>query len=293
MRVSLLLLFLPAFLFGQNKDDKDGMKAFNRGMKYYEAGNIDSTLIVWTEMVENKTGIGYDSYGNAFFNIPTLYWQQKNYPKAIEWYKKVIASDLRDNDETGSLMEPHTNYKHKSACALAGLYQLDSNYTQTLYWLGMADTVYRYWGFEGSATSISKKQAYLLGWKTEVLLKLKRKDEAVRGIVTELICAGSYLQNFFSTSEDTLLSMVEHTPFKNAIDAALDSAVIRQIGANEWIATFRLEGLVYSLPISKNYPDRDLPHYWRKLFPAMDETVDIAWLKKTVQDCSFYQLLSH
>jgi tetratricopeptide (TPR) repeat protein len=287
-----LILLISASGLAQTNDDSTGMKMFNRGLEYYKHGNLDSTLQIWTELVDKKIGIHYDTYGNAFFNIPTIYWEMKNYDKAKEWYQKILASDLRDNDETGSLMEPHTNYKHKSAVALAGLYQVDSNYTEVLQWLNKADTVYRYWGFEGSSTNVSERQAYILGWKVDVLLKLKMKEEAIQTIITELICSRS-LENFFEESEDTLLSLIDKKTFKSDFDNALNELTLLPLDSSNWIATFSLHGLNYKIPISKTYPDRNLPHYWRIYFINKNQSIDKKYLVDYIKERNFYTRLTN
>lgn len=291
--ISIIISITLSFnLYGQTSNDTTGIKLFNRGLEYYNKGNLDSTLVLWTKIVEDKIGIHYDTYGNAFFNIPTIYWRIKNYEKAKEWYKRLLASDLRDNDETGLLMEPHTNYKHKSAVALAGLFELDSNYQEVLEWLNKADTLYRYWGFEGSATSVSKKQSYLLEWKTEVLRLLNRPNEAIRIILTELICSNK-LEDFFSTSEDTLFKLIDKMSFKSKFDNAINQMEIVILNNNNWIASFSLDGLSYKIPISNVYPDRNLPHYWTIYFIDKGSVPDKQNIISYIKNRSFYARLTN
>lgn len=290
MKIIIIISFIAISLnlYGQTSSDTTGIKLFNRGLEHYNKGSLDSTLILWTKIVDEKIGVHYDTYGNAFFNIPTIYWQMKNYEKAKEWYKRIIASDLRDNDETGSLMEPHTNYKHKSAIALAGLFQIDSNYKEVLNWLNIADTLYRYWGFEGSATSITKGQAYLLEWKTDVFLRMDSINQAKHAIIIELICSDR-LESFFESSEDTLLTLVNNENFKVDFDKALENLEIIEKDSNNWTANFVYDGLLYQIPISNSFPDRNIPHYWRTFFidkssrPNKKEIVDY------IKNRSFYK----
>jgi tetratricopeptide (TPR) repeat protein len=286
--ISFLLTLISISGFGQSQGDSSGVKMFNRGLDFYNKGNLDSTLVIWTTLVENKIGIQYDTYGSAFFNIPTIYWQMKNFDKAKEWYKKVLVSDLRDNEETGDLMEPHTNYKHKSAVALAGLYEIDSNYTEVLNWLNKADTVYRYWGFEGSADNVSIEEEYLLGWKIHTLLKLNKKEETIQLIILELICSDN-LEGFFKKSEDTLLTLIDKKSFKLDLDNALNNLSVQSIDANHWIAIFTLHELEDKIPISKVYPDRNLPHYWRTYFVDKNQTVEKKYLVNYIKERSFYK----
>lgn len=289
--ISLILVFISICCYGQTVEDTSGIKLFDKGFEFYKKGNFDSTLKIWTEIVEKKIGIHYDTYGYAFFNIPRVYWQLRNYDKAKEWYKKVLASNLRDNDETGSLMEPHTNYKHKSAMALAGLYQLDSNYEEVLKWLNQADTLYRYWGFEGSATNVSEEQAYLLEWKAQVLRKLHKSNEAIRAIITELICSDRN-EGFFNKSEDTLMNLIDKVDFKTEFDAAINQLEINKQNDSNWTASFIYHGLEYKIPISSVYPERNLPHYWTTYFINKNSSPDKQKIISYIRGRSFYKRLT-
>ncbi|MET0391729.1 MAG: hypothetical protein ABW019_01255 [Chitinophagaceae bacterium] len=288
---SVWLILITATTSAQHTVDSSAFKLFNRGYRSYESGNLDSALSAWTEIVEKQIGKEYDVYGYAFFNIPAIYWQMKQVDKAKEWYRKVLASDLRDNDETGELMEPHTNYKYKSSIALARLSLLDSNYAAVLQWLDSAETAHPYWGYEGSATNVSKEQAFRTGWKTDVLLKLGRKEEAIHLILTELICAGR-LESFFKRSEDVLLTLIDKKAFRADLDAALDGLTLQSSDSSHWTAFFTLHGLRYTIPISKVYPDRELPHYWRIYFINTDQVVDQSSVVHYIRQRQFYQRLS-
>lgn len=275
---------------GQTVVDSTGMELFNRGLKHYQSGNLDSSLVIWKKIVDEKIGVRYDTYGNAFYNIGSLYVQMKNYEKAKEWYKKILASDLRDNDETGSLMEPHTNYKHKSAKILARLYAFDSNFTEALGWIYKADTVYRYWGFEGSASNVSNVQSGLLASKAELLKRLKRPNEAVRVIVTELICTSH--QGFFAAPEDTLLTLIDKKTFKAEFDKAINNVNIVKVNENNWVASFPMNGLTYTFPISNVYPDRNIPHYWSVYFIDEKTAPTKQQIINSIMEKNFYKRLS-
>jgi tetratricopeptide (TPR) repeat protein len=292
---NIFLIILISFsipVFGQTINDSLGIKLFNRGIDFYKQGKLDSTLVLWTEIVDKNIDGHPSIYGAAFFNIPTVYWQLKKYELAKEWYKKILSSNLKDNEETGELMEPHANYKHKSALALAELCEIDSNYNEALEWLNQADKVYRYWGFEGSATNITKKQAYLLNRKTTTLLKLDRKDEAIRTIIIELICSNR-LESFFTQSEKKLLTMIDKKEFKSDLDNSLDNLVIENIDKNNWLVTFELHKQKYVFSVANIYPDRNIPHYWTKYFINKDQTVDKLKLIEYIKQRSFYIQMSN
>jgi tetratricopeptide (TPR) repeat protein len=293
MKQLTLLLFTFVFTssYSQSNTDSTGTALFDRGIQHYNKQNFDSAITIWTEIVDKKLGLHNDIYAYAFFNIPRVYWRMNNYAKAKEWYRKVLSSELRDNDETGSIMEPHTNYKHKSATALASLNQIDSNYLEVLQWLDKADTVYRYWGFEGSATNVNHEQSELLGWKVYILMKLRKKEEAIHTIISELICSNSH-EGSFRESEDTLLAIVDKTNFRSDFDNALNKLTIQTIDSNNWMARFKFQGINYQIPISNVRPDRKFPHYWRIYFISKAETPEKNNLVEYIKSRSFYKRLA-
>jgi len=271
----------------QTTADSTGMVLFNLGRTYYEKGQLDSTLAIWSRIVDRGIGRHYDTYGSALFNIPNLYWQKKEYAKAKEGYRRVLASDLRDNAETGSLMEPHTNYKHQAAVALAGLYQIDNDYAEVVAWLDKAQTLYPYWGFEGSATSISLKEVHLLEWKTDALLKQHKQAEAVREIILDLVYAG-YPKEYFQEAIDGLFTLLDKKSFSSDFGKALDKMVVKPAGKG-WVASFLFQGILYQIPVSKERPSRAEPHFFRVLFIPKDQKVTSVALKDYILQLGLFK----
>lgn len=287
--VVTLIFSLLAFSV-QAQDDTTGLYLFNRGRSLYEKGQRDSALAVWSIIVDKKIGYHYDIYGDALFNIPNIYWEMGNYEKAKVGYKRVLASDLGDDAETGSLMEPHTNYKHKAAVALAGLYQKEADYVEVLGWLSKAQEMYPYWGFEGSATNISKEEAYLLDWKTNVFLKLNRRSEAIREIILDLIYA-EYPDEFFKKSQAKFFSLVDKKIFISSFNKALSNLKISVI-TNGAEASFVFQGLKYQIKISKKYPPRNLPHFFHSLVVPKSQAIISEYVIDYIKRQSFYVHLS-
>lgn len=287
--ILIAFLLFPILSPAQDNESISPLARFNKGLEHYENGNLDSTLIIWEEMVDKKIGVDSDVYGNAFFNIPTIYWELEEQEKAKTWYLRILASDLKDNDETGSLMDPHTNYKHKSATALAGLYEEEADYAQVLHWLTLAETKYPYWGFIGSNTNISQRKEYLLNWKAGVYMKMDSTEQAIKALLTELICGGEF--PFFEESEQAFHYLTKDLPFKTSFDAALDDLEIKTLDANSWEATFNLRGFSYTIPIRNIRPPRELPHYWSILFIEEGSSPEKSQIIKKIKSRSFYENL--
>lgn len=285
-----LIILWSVHLQAQSREEKLARETFDRALAFYKEENLDSAVALWKRMVETKMGMTSDLYGNAFFNVPTVYWMLNRFEEAKAWYIKILDSDLKDNEETGRLMEPHANYKYRSAVALAGLAMQDSNAVEALHWIHLADTVYRYWGFEGSATNVSKRQAYLLSWKSDLYRDLNQPEEAVRCILTELICAED-LSGFFDRQQDTLFKLIDKSSFRTELDAALDQMEIVRLNETNWLARFTLQGLPYSIPISNVYPDRSLPHYWTRLFIMRNTMPEKNAIVGRIKKSAFYARL--
>ncbi len=263
-------------------------KLFEKGMEQYNKKNFDSAIIFFKQIADNNIARGTSVFGNALFNIPTLYFQLNNIREAKQWYLKVIASDVKDNDETGSIMEPHANYKYKSAVSMANIYALDSNYKEMLNWLFKADTVYPYWGFEGSATNTNQRQSYLLSSKALALQQLNKKPEAIREIITTMIYATS--ENFFGPASATLLEMVDKD-FITAFDEGLNNMSVSTTDSITWKASFGVKGLPYKLIFTKDQSDLKIPHFWHKYFVDKDTPVDKLSVIALIRRTEFYKSL--
>ena len=288
--LTVLLILSQCISYSQKKADSADLILFERAIDHYNNKNLDSALAIWSNIVDTKIGQESDIYANAFFNIGVVYMQQNEKEKAKALYKRILTADVRDGDETGQLMEPHTNYKHKAAMSLARLYYQDSNFKESLHWIGKADSVYRYWGFEGSATNVSKKQASLLSWKVHLLEKLNRKEEAIHEIIQELLYSNN-LENFFSEEEEILLTMIDKPVFKAELDKSIDELKIESIDNNTWSANIKFRNYNYRIPVSKVRPPRNQPHYWKIYFLKEDQKVDEKMFQDYIRQRSFYKKL--
>src|SRR4051812_9566980 len=112
----LLIIFLKISVM--RADDSTGYKYFERAEKFFKLKNYDSAIFIWKDIISHPSDYNRATYGDAYYNIPIAYWK-KDLNESKKWFIKILGSDLKDNDETGDLMEPHTNYKHKSARLLA------------------------------------------------------------------------------------------------------------------------------------------------------------------------------
>jgi hypothetical protein len=290
IRSLLVFLLTPLLLSAQT--DTTGIALFDKAINLIKNKNNDSSLVIFKKIVAERIGAGSYVYGNSFFNIPTLFAMQEKYDSAKLWYKKVLVSDLKDNDETGELMEPHTNYKHKSAIRLASLYDRDSNFSEALKWVYLADTVYRYWGFEGSATNVSKKQASLLLWKSYLFSKLDKPQETVHVILFELISSGRY-EGFFDESEEELLKLLgsDRAVFKETLDKAIGEAIITPLDKTGYDISFKLKGRSYIFHFRRQWPEKDIPHFWHMIHIGND-TVDKDYFIAYIKGRSFYKKIS-
>ena len=130
----------------------------------------------------------------------------------------------------------------------------------------------------------------MLDWKTTILLKLNKKEQAIQSIIIELICSDK-LEHFFKQSEDTLLSLIQNNNFKTDFDNSLKDLSIKTIDKSNWLASFTVHGLKYDFSISNIFPGSNLPHYWTKYFIGQNETLDKTKLIEYIKQRSFYRRL--
>lgn len=285
-----LLSFMPFASSAQVSiaDSLAAARIFEKGIEQYNKKKFDSAIIFFKQITDNNLARGTSVFGNALYNIPTIYFQLNNTREAKMWYLKVLASDVKDNDETGSIMEPHANYKYKSAVSLANIYALDSNYKEMLNWLYKADTVYPYWGFEGSATNINQRQAYLLSSKVMALQQLNKKPEAIREIITTLIYSAS--ESFFETATNSLQELADKD-FVMALDEGLNNMLVTTADNITWSVSFDVKGLPYKLVFTKDRSELGIPHFGHKYFVDKDTAVDKLSIIALIRRTEFYKSL--
>ena len=283
----ILLAFRPSVSFGQ--DSLTAARIFAKGIEQYNKNHFDSAIILFKEITDNNMARGTSIFGNALYNIPTIYWQMSQPREAKMWYLKVLASDVQDNDETGSIMEPHANYKYKSAVSMANISALDSNYSEMLKWLYQADTVYPYWGFEGSATNTNQRQAYLLNSKVMAMEQLGKKQEAIREIITTVLYSAS--ESYFDASIERLKELTVNTGFIDAFDSGMDRMTVATTDSITWIAKFDVAGLPYKLIFSKAIPDKDVPHFRHVYYTDKDVMIDKRAVIALIKRMGFYKAM--
>ncbi len=304
MNYSLFLVLLSLSFFApeaqaqkakRKKIYKETLAYFQQGYDYLDEGNVSKALEIWKDIVNRKMGQETDIYGCSFYNIPTIYFHQEEYDLAEEWYKKILVSDLKDNEETGQLMEPHANYKHKSAFFLSEIAIQRGDYAMALAWLEKADKLYPYWGFEGSYTNIRKKQAFLKGRKLELLKELGNRDVLVHTLLTDMLIAADRAEQFPKV-QAALLEQLYDSSFKRDLDEALKDLQIVALNDHQWEAHFELYHRSYRLLISDQRLPRELPQYqqfywWEEA--SEGETPSIEVVVALIKRQPFYRLTSY
>jgi len=290
-RIIFLLFLLPATAsFAQSRFDSLGIQFFNQGMEFYKHGKIDSCLNRWEYMINKRLGRSYDVYGSAFFNIPTIYLQERNYDSAKFWFLKLLDSHLQDNAETGDSSEPFFNYKHKSAMTLAAIYHLDSNYKAAYEILCKADTLYPYWGIPHNPIKQCNEEANILELQVAELLKMDRKEEAIRCIVLTLITAGDHAA-YFQKSELSLFELIPPGLLKADLDKALRNASIVGLPNGNKLLVLNLRGLSYQIPITSNPPPDHIPIYWKFIILKKQQVADKTEIIRMIKAGDFYSHL--
>ena len=290
-RIIFLLLFLPATAsFAQSRFDSLGIQIFKQGLEFYQSGKIDSCLNRWEYMVNKRLGRNYDVYGSAFFNIPTIYLQQKNYDSARYWFLKLLDSHLQDNAETGDSTEPFFNYKHKAAMTLAAMYQIDSNYRAEYDILCKADTLFPYWGIPHNPAGQCLEQARILELQVAALLRMNRKEEAIRCILLTLITAENH-SSYFEKSELQLFELLPPGLLKSDLDKAMRNSTVIALPNGNHLMLLTLHGLPYQIPITTNPPPEQVPVYWKFIILKKEDDADKAKIIQKIMSGDFYNHL--
>jgi len=78
----------------------------------YKDKNYDRAVKLWGQIQTNYKGT--NEWPKAVYNTGIALKQQKQFDKAIEVFRKLLASEVSDTEPGGCIMEAYRNYRPKA-----------------------------------------------------------------------------------------------------------------------------------------------------------------------------------
>ncbi len=195
--IKTLLTFAMLFGFiivnGQNTS-LDSAK-FYLAERLYNEEQVDSALVLFTELSLEIDKGNINPYTQiAMENASSIYYYNWDVENAKLWMHKILDAPVEDSLDTGSLMDPMTNFKHKALMRLWSL-EYEENKELALEYLRRSATEYPYYGFPGSCTNLYKHDIMLIKYEFKTLMALERKKEAIEFGISSML-ASYYTGNY-------------------------------------------------------------------------------------------------
>lgn len=146
--LTITLLFLFSSICYSQKMPTD---YFDEGYNFYTNGDLDSALSRFEYIVQNFSDD--DIFGRSLYNVGAISMEMDKLEQAKKVFESILKGNLNETEDLGgSIMgDPFTNYKHRAAENLSDIYFIQKDFLNSLKYLVLADTVYKYIGYDANA----------------------------------------------------------------------------------------------------------------------------------------------
>lgn len=263
--ILLITLLSSITIVSQNELDIK----IDEGIKLYESGKKKSALKIWKK-VELKSSKSSSTYGTSLHNILYYYTKAGNEKKSLEYYKKIIFSDLNDKDLNNQLGQPFKNYRFHSNMTMASFYANRKKFKTSLYYVEKADSIH----FETtSLTSYIYQKIDLAFWKYRLLKDLKQDQVAISKLIKrafeyEYKKMHPNWTTFSPNNDEIELAETICSEFKNLNDFKLkvDFAIENLEISKNYMIIFKLDGVIYNINPYSNLSINEAKEYLKNSF---------------------------
>ncbi|WP_152611566.1 hypothetical protein [Psychroserpens damuponensis] len=172
----ILIIIFSNQAFCQEKLDEE----IDKGIELYQEGKEKKALKIWKN-IEKKADNPSSTYGTTLGNILYYYIEKEDEKNIVNYYHKIIDSDLNDKDLNNEIGKPYKNYRYHATMRLASYYGKNREYEKGLNYVEKADSEV---SFETtSLTSFIFQKVDLAFWKYRFLNDLGQKEKAISKLI--------------------------------------------------------------------------------------------------------------
>lgn len=215
MKKTFTFFFIICFLisFGQ-KNPSEYMKETYKYLSDNDYDKAKKNLIYIVNHFPHHT-----VYYEAYFNLGILYFEQKEYHKAENIFKKITNSNISILIDTvhNVYCDPYKYYKNEACRDLCTIYYERGNYEKALHYHALSDTVFKFYHLCGNAHSsyaIYKAETY-----SKIYQKLNQPEKAIEKLLPHVF------PNYMSSNEEIIADLLILLKNKPNILQELDSAI--------------------------------------------------------------------
>ncbi|MCF6350549.1 MAG: hypothetical protein L3J23_05900 [Flavobacteriaceae bacterium] len=211
--ISILTIFCQLSLFAQKE-----LRLEKKAFKYYNSGDKVEALNIFKELFVKFPNS--NNYPITFFNIANCYSEIDSTDLAIKWYKDILKSNIKDNQEFYNFPDTHTNIKHKSAIRTGNIYYNQGEIEQALKYYLLALNEYSY--YSSSGTSKKKNDIRLKNYIVDCYKKTNRIDAAVILLLPDALTKSPWNNNLVA---EYLFKIIDENYEKNKFSNELMGAL--------------------------------------------------------------------
>lgn len=248
------------------------------GIEQYNTGKRVEALKTW-ENIEKSAPATSSTYGTVLRNILYYYSEDNNEVKMLEYYDKIINSNLNDKDRSSSgLSEIYKNYRYNATMMLAGFYATHKKFATALKYINVADEKIVF--EETSLTSIIAEKVKLSFWKKQLYLDLEKPDSAFYVLLKRAfeydyknmykdwatVSASNSELNLANAIIKADTSKTGLTKFKTELDNSFNNLTAKEINGSKFIS-FKFRNFNYDIIVyQKMTKTKEYKSYLEKSF---------------------------
>ena len=154
---------------------------FEEAGKFYENKEFGKALTSYQYIVEHYPK--NELYPKSFYNVGYIYYDQKNFEKAILIFSTILNGNFNEKENLGGdiMADPYTNYSHRASEILSDIYYEKEKYDSALHYFALSDTASPYLHFCGNEYASNDIHTALR--YADIYQKLKQPDQAIKKLL--------------------------------------------------------------------------------------------------------------
>jgi tetratricopeptide (TPR) repeat protein len=154
---------------------------FEEADKFYENKKFEKALTSYQYIVEHYPK--NELYPKSFYNVGYIYYNQKNFDKAIAIFSTILKGNFNEKENLGGgiMADPYTNYRHRASEILSDIYYDKKKYDSALHYFALSDTANPYLHFCGNEYASNDIHTALR--YADIYQKLKQPDQAIKKLL--------------------------------------------------------------------------------------------------------------
>lgn len=259
---ALLIIFQIIGCYFISYSQNTPLLQLEKAHKYWlEAKNSPSSKLY--QQITQKYPQNKPALLEAYYKLGTIYYSDKNYQKAAECFKKILAIKLSKKDQQSVIMRtfikkantPYQQYMHLAYSYLGNIAQLQKHYQQAVAYYKIAEQKYPAWDQKTEMSQLITKEMY-----AECYGELQKPDSVLYVLIPFILNAKEYAPEGLESLKKNLVKTSKNRSLENILKKTLANVTITE--------TFVEEVYLYKVQV-KILETEVLLHQIKKMSPLL------------------------